>query len=103
MTNQQKTQRRLHGRVALVRTVFAAAASLATAAGAQPVDNAIRVTMPVLPRIDGCMAPGGLQRITDSDEPGVSVPFWCGTPPECLTVLPGAFNGTSHFCRITPL
>jgi len=35
--------------------------------------------------IEGCNVPGGLQRISDWDEPS-SVPFWCGTPPHCLNV-----------------
>lgn len=35
--------------------------------------------------IEGCNVPGGLQRISDRDEPS-SVPFWCGTPPHCLNV-----------------
>ena len=35
--------------------------------------------------IDGCNAPGGLQRISDIDEP-TSTAFWCGTPPECLSI-----------------
>jgi hypothetical protein len=35
--------------------------------------------------IEGCLAPGGLQRITHSDEPGMSAFFWCGPPPFCLT------------------
>lgn len=34
--------------------------------------------------IEGCMASGGLQRITATDEPG-SAAFWCGAPPYCLT------------------
>lgn len=45
--------------------------------------------------IEGCMAPGGLQRIISSDEPG-SGAFWCGTPPYCLTqaAVPGNWHCT---------
>lgn len=42
------------------------------------------VNLRVVKPIEGCLAPGGLQRITDIDEPG-SAQFWCGTPPFCLT------------------
>ena len=47
--------------------------------------------------IEGCNAPGGLQRITDRDEPN-SAPFWCGTPPHCLR------EGTQYVdsCRYVP-
>src|SRR6218665_2723952 len=38
----------------------------------------------ILP-IEGCNVPGGLQGISDRDEPS-SVPFWSGTPPHCLNV-----------------
>lgn len=45
--------------------------------------------------IEGCMAPGGLQRIISSDEPG-SGAFWCGPPPYCLTqaAVPGNWHCT---------
>lgn len=45
--------------------------------------------------IEGCMTPGGLQRIISSDEPG-SGAFWCGTPPYCLTqaAVPGNWHCT---------
>lgn len=83
-----------------VQALFlAAAAGTSGASFAQTADKAIRFTMPALPRIDGCMASGGLQRITTSDEPG-SAMYWCGVPPQCLTVVPGGFNGTSHHCTI---
>lgn len=49
--------------------------------------------------IEGCNVPGGLQRITSSDEPGQSAQFWCGPPPYCLTdaALPGSWN-----CTVVP-
>lgn len=59
----------------------------------------LRAAMP----IEGCNAPGGLVRITDSDEPG-SAQFWCGTPPECLAVGT-AYNESCKFvpyCRRDP-
>lgn len=49
--------------------------------------------------IEGCNVPGGLQRITDSDEPGVSTMFWCGTPPFCLT---DAAIPVGERCRVVP-
>lgn len=49
--------------------------------------------------IEGCNLPGGLTKITSSDEPGVSAPFWCGTPPFCLT---DSATGVSESCTIMP-
>lgn len=81
----------------LLGTLLAVLA-LAPVAFAQTQPGEIAFTMPTLPRIDGCNAPGGLVRIQQSDEPGSS-PFWCGTPPSCLTV--NSFDGTTYPCTIT--
>lgn len=58
--------------------------------------------MQVLPRVEGCNIPGGLQPITSSDGPNDAM-FWCGLPPYCLTmpvgsperchIIPGSRNG----------
>lgn len=47
-----------------------------------PAKEGMRDLSELLP-IEGCNAPGGLTRTTDTDEPG-SAAFWCGQPPECL-------------------
>ena len=49
--------------------------------------------------IEGCLAPGGLVKVTSTDEPAMSGPYWCGTPPHCLTeaALPGNWN-----CTVVP-
>lgn len=91
-------RRRLRGLTALFAATMAAAAGAQTA---PPPSAGIQVNQRDLPQIDGCMAPGGLVRVTSQSEANDS-PFWCGTPPMCLTVLPGAFNGTSYHCSINP-
>lgn len=88
--------RRLH---ALMLAV--AAATAAPSAFAQSFASNLQFEMPVVPRIDGCMVPGGLQLIQSSDEPG-SARYWCGLPPQCLTVPQGTFNGTTYHCSINP-
>lgn len=49
--------------------------------------------------IEGCLAPGGLVKITSTDEPGVSAPYWCGKPPFCLT---DAATPLGEQCTILP-
>jgi len=83
-----------------LRALFGALFALLTMAPlafAQSQPGEIAFTMPNLPRIDGCNAPGGLVKILQSDEPG-SAPFWCGTPPSCLTA--STFDGNTYPCTI---
>ena len=91
----------------LFRKLLAAAAIALSAAGAiQPAMAAQwshdpstqgMIDLFATRTIEGCNAPGGLQRITDRDEPN-SAPFWCGTPPHCLR------EGTQYVdsCRYVP-
>ena len=91
----------------LFRKLLAAAAITLSAAGAiQPAIAAQwshdpstqgMIDLFATRTIEGCNAPGGLQRITDRDEPN-SAPFWCGTPPHCLR------EGTQYVdsCRYVP-
>lgn len=92
-TSPQARDRRMR-----LSALFAATLLSAGGAAAQS-STGLTIQMPVLPRIEGCNAPGGLVRIESSDEPG-SAPYWCGLPPMCLTVASGAFNGTSYHCDI---
>lgn len=92
-TSPQARDRRMR-----LSALFAATLLSAGGAAAQS-STGLTIQMPVLPRIEGCNAPGGLVRIESSDEPG-SAPYWCGVPPMCLTVASGAFNGTSFHCDI---
>lgn len=77
-------------------------------AGAQALNDPAIDGMRVLPRVEGCNVPGGLQPITSSDGPNDAM-FWCGPPPYCLTmavgsperchIIPGSRNGGTNGVR----
>lgn len=72
-------------------------ALLSLGAQAQRLNDPALDGMKVLPRVEGCDAPGGLFPITSSDGPN-DAPFWCGAPPYCLTKP----VGNVERCHIIP-
>lgn len=70
---------------------------LISQAGAQALNDPAIDGMRVLPRVEGCNVPGGLQPITSSDGPNDAM-YWCGPPPYCLTMP----VGSPERCHIVP-
>lgn len=70
---------------------------LAGGVQAQRLNDPALDGMQVLPRVEGCNAPGGLFPITSSDGP-MDAPYWCGAPPYCLTMP----VGNAERCHIIP-
>ena len=80
---------------------FSAFAQRATIGGGWTYDPSIdgMKSLRDMKPIEGCNIPGGLQRVTSSDEPGKSTQFWCGSPPFCLT---DAATPLAEQCTILP-
>lgn len=88
--------------------IVAAGLAFFAQAHAQALNDPAIHGMQVLPRVEGCNVPGGLQPITSSDGPNDAM-FWCGAPPYCLTmtvgsperchIIPGSRNGGERGVR----